>query len=496
MNEFMSFGDPARFEIAARWTSDAEPRERLPQDGGWSTGDLRITVGHQVLTARRYNGSEYNHIAWYLAPLLDWLLSQWTSLLHEEAFAWPEKGGAPAAWAVFAALGRSIASSDQAEQAQYRAVQGWWMRHALRAADSSALYPDLCLRRLGDDIEISWAGRQPVHAPEGFTLTSPPGYALFEVAAVAVPLWHFLEWALQTAQGVTALDRDAINGMRERFHQLKRTPLKALELKYLSDRVQTLLQSARATVDLKDSSVVFRDVPAIAELDPAVLMFGGLNPCIGNEDAVRLIRFLANYQGGTEAEALAMLVDERSWNHALAPYEEGYDLAEEVREEIEVPLEERDVNVHRILHDLGIKVEEVSLDTDSVRGVAIAGPSFAPAILVNTKSVFNQTWVGRKFTLAHELCHILFDRTRAKKLSHVSGPWTAPRTEKRANAFAVMFLASRAATRSVFREYGIDRTREAAQALQLGHSAFVEHLYNLGLIDEAQREQLRSRADT
>ena len=494
-NDFMSFGDPARFDIAARWTLDTEPRERLPQDGGWSTGDLRITVGHQVLTARRYNGSEDNHIGWYLAPLIDWLLGQWTSLLHEEAYAWPEKGGAPAAWAVFAALGRSIASSDEVEQARYREVQGWWVRHALRAADSSALYPDLCLRRLGDDIEISWSGRQPVHAPEGFTLTSPPGYALFEVAAVAVPLWHFLEWALQTAQGVTAMDHGAIEGMRNRFDQLKRIPLKALELKYLSAQVQALLQSARTTVGLQNSSALVRDIPAIAELDPAVLMFGGLNPCIGNEDAVRLIRFLANYQNGTETEALAMLVDERSWNHALAPYEEGYDLAEEVREEIGVSVEERDVNLHQILHDLGIKIEEVSLVTDSVRGVAIAGPGFAPAILVNTNSVFNQTRVGRKFTLAHELCHILFDRTRARKLSHVSGPWTAPRTEKRANAFAAMFLASRAATREVFSEYGKDRTREAAQALALGHSAFVEHLYNLGLIDEAEREQLRSKAD-
>jgi Zn-dependent peptidase ImmA (M78 family) len=491
MSDFMSFGDPARFEIAARWTSDTEPRERLPQDGGWSTGDLRITVGHQVLTARRYNGPECHHIAWYLAPLLDWLLSQWTSILHEEAYAWPEKGDAPAAWTVFAALGRYIASSDQAEQDQYRAVQGWWMRHALRAADSSALYPDLCLRRLGDDIEISWAGRQPVHAPEGFALTSPPGYALFEVAAVAVPLWQFLEWALQTASGITAMDAESINGMRERFDQLKRTPLEALELKYLRDGVQALLQSARAFVDLQDSSVPVPNVPAIAELDPAVLMFGGLNPSIGVKDAVRLIQFLAKHQNGTETTKLAQFVDDLGWNQAMAPYEEGYDLAEEVREEIGVPAEERDVNVHRVLDDLGIKIEEVSLDTDSVRGIAIAGPNFSPAILVNKNSVFNRSKGGRKFTLAHELCHILFDRTRAKKLSHVSGTWTAPRTEKRANAFAAMFLASRAATRAVFREYGKDKTKEAAHALQFGHSAFVEHLYNLGLIDEAEREQLR-----
>ncbi len=495
MSEFARFGTPNLFEIAARWTVDAEPRERLPQEGGWSAGDLRITVGHQVLTARRFNDTERGHIAWYLFPLFDWLLSQWTSMFHEEAYAWPDKSGASAASAVFAALGRTIASSDVAEREEYRAIQGWWMRHALRAADPSALYPDLCLRRLGDDIEISWAGRQPVHAPEGFALTSPPGYATFEVAAVADPLWRFLKWGLETAPVVTAMDREAIAGLRGRFNQLKRTPLNELELKYLGGRVQKLLVTASAAVGFQDSSVLVRDIPAIATLDPAVLMFGGLSPSIGTRDAGRLMQFLAKYRSGSEKAALANLVDDRGWNPALAPYEEGYDLAEEIRAELGIPPDERNINVRLLLCDLGIEIEEIALDTDSVRGVAVAGPDFSPAILVNTTSVFNQTWEGRKFTMAHEFCHILFDRTRAKRLSHVSGPWTSSRTEKRANAFAAMFLASRAAVKAVFREPGIEEAQKAAQALQLSHAALVEHLYNLGLIDEVMRERFRSRFD-
>jgi hypothetical protein len=59
-----------------------------------------------------------------------------------------------------------------------------------------------------------------------------------------------------------------------------------------------------------------------------------------------------------------------------------------------------------------------------------------------------------------------------------------------------MFLASRTATRAVFREYGKEGTKDAARSLQLGHSAFVRHLYNLGLIDESEREQLLVKADT
>lgn len=495
MTEFTRFGAPDLFEIAARWTTDTEPRDRRPQEGGWSTGDLQITVGHHVLTARRHNGAESGYIAWYLSPLLDWILSNWTSVFHEEAYSWPEKACAPAASAVFAALGRCIASSDDEERGEYREVQGWWMRHALRAADPGALYPDLCLRRLGDDIEISWAGRQPVHAPEGFALTSPPGYATFEVAAVAAPMWQFVEWALRTAPVDTAADRAAVDAMSERLKQLKKTPLKALELAYLNDRVQQLLETAKNKVGLQDSSVLITGIPAIAALDPAVLMFGGVSPLIGARDASRLVQFLAKHQNGTETDALAKLVDDRGSNLAIAPYEEGYELAEDVRDELGIPVGKREVNVRLILRDLQIKVEEVELETDSVRGVAIAGPSFSPAILVNMTSLFNKSWEGRNFTLAHEFCHILFDRTRAKRLSHVSGPWTSLRTEQRANAFAAMFLASRAAVRAVFREHGVEGSKKAAQTLQIGHSALIEHLYNLGLIDEMTREQLRLRVD-
>lgn len=495
MNDLKRFGNPELFEIAARWVRDTEPRERLPQEGGWSTGDLQITVGRQVLTARRHNDSESNYIAWYLAPLLEWLLHHWTSILHEENYAWPESTGAPAATAVFAALGRYIGSINEEEQLKYMAIQSWWKRHALRAADPSALFPDICFRRLGDDIEISWAGRQPQHAPAGFALTSPPGYATFEVAAVAKPLWEFLDWALSSAQGITEADDAAIGRLRERFQLLQRTPLKSLELKYLNERLQNLLQNVRQTTKLNSASVLVEGVPAIAELDPAVLMFGGLNPSIGAQDAARLIQFLEAQQDGTETDSLTRLVDDRGWNHALAPYEEGYDLADEIREELNIPAEQKNVNIGKYLHDLGVTIKELALDTTTIRGVAIAGPGFSPAILVNTSSPFNQTRAGCNFTLAHELCHILFDRTRAKRLSHVSGPWTSPRTEKRANAFAVMFLASREAVRTVFQQYGIEETKKAAQALQLGHSAFIEHIYNLGFIDEATREELRLKAD-
>ena len=36
---------------------------------------------------------------------------------------------------------------------------------------------------------------------------------------------------------------------------------------------------------------------------------------------------------------------------------------------------------------------------------------------------FNSNDSGKRFTIAHELCHVLFDRTRARRVAHASsGP--------------------------------------------------------------------------
>ncbi|WP_441294928.1 ImmA/IrrE family metallo-endopeptidase [Massilia arenae] len=96
--------------------------------------------------------------------------------------------------------------------------------------------------------------------------------------------------------------------------------------------------------------------------------------------------------------------------------------------------------------------------------------------------------------MAHEFCHILFDRTRARKLSHVSGAWTTARVEKRANAFAAMFLASRTAVKRSFSDTSVEAVKKQAEMLDLGYTALVEHLFNLGLIGEAERDRLRAPA--
>jgi hypothetical protein len=87
----------------------------------------------------------------------------------------------------------------------------------------------------------------------------------------------------------------------------------------------------------------------------------------------------------------------------LPPYEEGYRLAEDVRDELGTRPEQLRIDIMAVLEELSIRVEEVELDSNSIRGVAVAGNGFSPAILVNTKSAYNVNDAGRRFYFADVL---------------------------------------------------------------------------------------------
>jgi len=82
----------------------------------------------------------------------------------------------------------------------------------------------------------------------------------------------------------------------------------------------------------------------------------------------------------------------------------------------------------------------------------------------------------------------------------VSGPWAPPELEQRANAFAAMCLMPPARLREVIAgaEHPIDTPEgvaEASKALNTSFTATLNHLYNLGFLDESAREAIRMTQD-
>lgn len=489
------FGNTERFEIIVRWIKDREPHESRPAHGGWSTGEFKLTVGGHILTCHQYE-RDRDAVQWYLLPVFEWLARNWIALFHEQNYSWHENSAAPAATSTFMALRRLITSQDDEGEEAYDKVQAWWQRHALRAADSSALYPDVYFRRLGDDIEVSWTGRQPSYAPNGFRFTLSPGVASLAVAEVAEPLWQALDWFITTHEATSVNDLESVQQLKQRVAKLRHISTQELEAGYVPTKLLTLVATAKRKYGAVWESIRVPSIPAISFLDSPVLMFGGVRPDINAEDVDTLVHFISSHVGGHDSQRLMEWVDTGIGAPIAAPFEEGYDLADELIERLDLPGDTTFVDVAAILKTLEIAVEEQELQTDSIRGVAVAGTSFFPGILVNTRSYFNKTEVGRRFTLAHELFHVLYDRARARCVAHVSGPWALPGIEKRANAFAAMLLMPRGLVRKVLvrmdsGRLDSERIAEAAQFMRVGRSALIEHLYNLNMIDEMERDGLR-----
>ncbi|MFN9288214.1 MAG: ImmA/IrrE family metallo-endopeptidase, partial [Planctomyces sp.] len=99
----------------------------------------------------------------------------------------------------------------------------------------------------------------------------------------------------------------------------------------------------------------------------------------------------------------------------------------------------------------------------------------------------------------HELCHILHDRTHGIRLALASGPWAPVDVEKRANAFAAMFLMPPELIRRVIdnEQISLDTVESiwtVSKHLGVSFSAVVEHVCNLGFINEDTRDDLKQQA--
>jgi Zn-dependent peptidase ImmA (M78 family) len=142
-------------------------------------------------------------------------------------------------------------------------------------------------------------------------------------------------------------------------------------------------------------------------------------------------------------------------------------------------------DIEAAIQKMGIDVHEVLLNDPTIQGACVGSPQFAPLIAVNIAyadaDAADKKKSGRRITLAHELCHLLFDRSRMQSLARFEGGAAVSDRliEMRANAFAVELLAP---IKSFVRPDGPLMSDEEAEkfALPLGVSAvaILRHVQN------------------
>ena len=505
-------GSRDHFAVKIAFLTDPDQGRAATIEHSLSWGAIEVWANGHNLCRHVELGESIDAIHWYLLPILQWLASNWDFLLHEERL--PGRNAGRDAWISMqqTAEPRPALPDDAAEHWEEN-WHNWWERHALQAAREGGLVPNVFIRRWRDLIELSWGDRPIAGAPEGFTFGAIHGRARFAPGDVADVLYGILDDAshhllndLPTSLTFTQLRND-VERLRATDHRRRLGLVSGFRSDDLQpeDRWSRIESLFPADLPSEVGDAIFgiqADELVIKSASQAALMFGSLSPSIDESDARTLAQKLVQfYDPQGESDILRRVVkdipvegsDERAWK-------QGYQLAESCLEAIDDAIAiELPVAVESIFDHFGISVETIELHDQSVRAVALAGPKHRPAVLVN-ENVAYRTAQMRRFTLAHELCHILHDRTYGARLALASGPWAPVDVEKRANAFAAMLLMPADLVGSVVRHLTVPLDSpgaiwEVANAFQTSFTATLVHLDNLGHIDEVTRDGLRAEIE-
>lgn len=224
---------------------------------------------------------------------------------------------------------------------------------------------------------------------------------------------------------------------------------------------------------------------AITHIPAPVALFGSLSPNVSESDVMTLTSMMTAASGEV---SLSIAINMEPL--ASTPWEQGYEFADSAREKFQGLQSTDAVDIEGILTEIGVEVKEVALTDSKVRAVALCGPGWKPQIAVNTCCASNVTPPGRRFTLAHELCHLLFDQQSGVQLAIASGPWAPKRIEQRANAFAAMLLIPSRKLHEYDTHWTPEMITNTAQRFQVGRKTLINHLTNLALITHSESEDL------
>lgn len=508
------FGKKEEFAVGVDFAPDPDQGQGATIEESASWGSLEIWVRGQNLCEHIEEGRIIQSVNWYLLPFLEWLAQHWDPLLHEQRLPIKHSDAGNTAWASFQSHFQPPIGYDHDQASEWDTKWDAWMtRHSLLMARAGGLFPDLFIRRYRDQIELSWGEILHPGAPQGFRFCAPAGFVRLPPSTVSQPLFQLLLGSAQFLMG-RCVDSQRIKTLTQAIQNIPRadqTPrlawLAGLDLQIgkaigrwnrFAERVSGTLGDAGKR--LFSESQCLENIVITGSCD-AAMMFGSLAPTIEEEDVLAIARKMIE---AAEQEQHDELLEQMTRPIQLdddpsPPWEQGYNLAMPLCEDMAVSQTGSSVDVANVLKGLGIHFGEIALTDSEIRAISLAGPHHHPTILLNMNNPTNQYDSGRRFTFAHELCHLLYDRTYGMKLAMASGPWAPRDIERRANAFAAMFIMPTHLIRNLFGRLTnpgvtIQDILEMAATLKASVVGVIDHLKNLGFIDEDAQERLKEEA--
>ena len=518
----LRYGSRDRFMIELSFEDDPEPERNTTEEAA-SWGHLKFWVNGVNLCAHYEAGEVRESVAWNWWGVLVWLVENWDPLFHEQAL--PANSRLDWAADAIAEINHPHAFKSPNgwnEEVEHK-TDAWFRRHCLWSGRDGGFVPYLVFRRFFDQIEISWSDIHPMGCPDHFRFLSASGGTRLAVEEVVEPLNQFLRHAsrlvtiISESEKAAELERrvQALGNLE--FFDRRLTWLAGFKsesagsLQRFKERLTAKVAECAAGID--SILTTFFPAPkeglAISGHCHGALMFGAVAPELSDDDRFTIaLEMLSHRIAPESASHLLTLIDTLADQFEIdpagsrVPWEQGYDLADTWSDVSGLtapgPV---DIEVH--LQDLGIIVREISLSGPNTSGAAILMEGRAPLILVNTQCERHLDANGAprrsgiRFTLAHELCHLLADRHRGSDLAMVSGDWAPRSIEQRANAFAAALLMPDSAITKAYADCPsqpadgvIDDFLKVAEMLEVSPDALSRHLCNRRFIDETQREKL------
>lgn len=498
-------GDTSRFALALSFEADPDAGVGADAEEAASWGAIQLWVEGKNLTLHTVDGLTSESVQWYLLPFLEWVAHAWNPLLHEERPpAEPQASDAVHDLRASSAAPPTLDADDafKWESNWYE----WWGRHALKSSRHGGLFPDVVMRRWRDKIELSWEPDTTPGADE-LQFHVPYGQARLAPEDVAHPLYDSVLAATEELN--ERLHKSVrIGRLLRALRAIDDTKMASKRLLWMVDAGTTgraRRQWRRVTKTLEGASKAAREAALAVTSDSlvvtgschAALLFGAVSPSLGNEDVVKLAEMLIEVYNPTgEQGPLLEHASQRPLRSVPGPaWHEGWLLAEQASEALHPPGGSW-VDMKGLLQRVSVPVIDLALDDEEIRGLSIAGKHHRWTICINPSYHDGNDDEVRRFTMAHELCHLLYDRSEEQKVAIASGPWAPKDVERRANAFAAMFLMPRDLVRLACREAGDLREMPAiesvASQLHTSVTATLHHLSNLYVIDEGTRDRLLS----
>lgn len=511
-------GDTEIFAVRLAFMPDPDAGSFADPEDAASWGAFQLWVNGQNLCSHVDQGEVLQSAHWYLLPLLEWLVGNWNAILHEERL--PNQQFSDTAVAALDVTRTAPALVGEAETIVWDEERyDWRSRHALRSARAGGLFPNAAVRRLRDSVEISWDDESIAGAPAGFRFNASAGVALIAPPNVAEPLFEIVRTAVSylaktggAGSRILALSSAVDNLRADAQHEDRLSWLAGLrELSPMPSRLQgsrsetemrtrwaeivTTLegfgneQAAAAALAVEESPLV------IAGSCQAALLFSSLSPTVTSDDVRTLASVLVEqYTGSTRPTRIDELVVDSPLLLAVPAWEQGYDLADAVHTRLALDLSHGWVDIAELLGELGIAILSRKLEDRRIRACCLVGPHHAPTVIQNESSYYLSA-NAQRFSFAHELCHLLFDRSHGRRVSIASGPWAPRGIERRANAFAAMFLMPAELVEDAVADAAepigdLSAINSIASKLHVSRRAVIDHLYNMTLMSETDRDDL------